>query len=507
MKKIIKISALLILIVFSYQCKETGESVKEDVVPTAKVKKTSTLNATSVEEVKALDDEAKRQLGQNIGTQAYIYGFPIVREMLFRNKVSDMVVKAKKANKPFYSKNTEDGVNINELVHVRVLTNHFMNTGVTPNVDTQYSPAFIDVSEGPLVITVPKVNRYYSVQMTDAYLENFHYLGGNNKEDYQGNYMLVKPNWKGEKPATISKVIEMPTDIGFIALRILNTTEKGDTEKVVAIQDQFKLQSLNSFLGKGKDNFPLLAKEKMPKGIEFYNSMLKYVKAYPDLKNDKHFWFLMKQLGIDKNENIDFNDADPNIKKGLLEAIPKAKEILSWKARTRGFRSKNNWNIDLVGGSYDGDVMARAEGAAQGLVVHDANQCLYFHTYYDQEGSPLLGGNTYTITFNKNQLHQAKAFWSIVAYDPEYNLVPRGDLHYAVSDRSEGLQYNEDGSLTIYLQSEEPEGKKNNWVPIPKEGIFKLNFRNYIPKETLLNPNTVEDYLPNVVRNKNKIKL
>ncbi|MFT4576300.1 MAG: hypothetical protein ACI9SI_001222 [Polaribacter sp.] len=80
-------------------------------------------------------------------------------------------------------------------------------------------------------------------------------------------------------------------------------------------------------------------------------------------------------------------------------------------------------------------------------------------------------------------------------------------MHYAVSDRSDGLQYNEDGTLTFYLQSEEPEGKKNNWVPIPKEGIFKLNFRNYIPKETLLNPNTVEKYLPNVVKNKNKIKL
>ena len=51
-----------------------------------------------------------------------------------------------------------------------------------------------------------------------------------------------------------------------------------------------------------------------------------------------------------------------------------------------------------------------------------------------------------------------------------------------------------------------PEGKKNNWVPIPKEGIFKLNFRNYMPKETLLNKNTVENYLPGVVKNKYKIK-
>lgn len=507
MKKIIKISLLVVLSMFIFKCRQADNSFNETKINNVQVKKTSTLNATSEEEVKVLDDEAKRLLGQNIGTQAYIYSIPIVREMLFRNRFSNMVSNAKKAKKLIFSKNGNDGVHLNELVHLRILTNHYLESGVTPNVDTQYSPAFIDVSKGPIVITVPKVDRYYSVQMTDAYLENFYYLGGNNKEDYQGNYMLVKPNWKGKKPSSISKVIEMPTDIGFIVLRILNTTEKGDTQKVVTIQDQFKLQSLYSFLGKGKDSYPIMEKEVIPIGIAFYNSMLKYVKAYPDLKNEAHFWFLMKQLGIDKNENIDFNNADPSIKKGLLEAIPKAKEIISWKARTRGYKSKNNWNIDLVGGSYNGDVMARAEGAVQGFVVHDADQCLYFHTYYDHEGSPLLGGNSYTIIFNKNQLHQAKAFWSIIAYDPEYNLVTREDLHYAVSDRSEGLQYNEDGSLTIYLQSEEPEGKKNNWVPIPKEGIFKLNFRNYIPKETLLNQNTVENYLPNVVKNKIKIKL
>jgi len=461
-------------------------------------KKVSTENAFSMEDVQRLDNTAKEQLGENIGVQIYMYSIPIVREMLFRNKFSAMVRKAQKNNIPMFSKNSDDGVHLNELIHLRMLTNHLIESGVTPNVDTQYSPAFIDVSEGPVVFTVPEMTRYYSVQITDAYLENVHYFGGTNKEDYQGNYLLVKPDWKGTKPAEISKIVTMPTDIGFLALRILNTTEKGDTEKVNALQDGFKMQSLPSFLGKKTAPYPLLKKEPLPIGIEYYNSMLRYVRKYPDLKNDAHFWFLMKQLGIDKDEEIDFNDADPSMKKGLLAALPKAKEILAWKARTRGYRAKTKWNIDLIGGSYEGDIMARAEGAVQGFIVHDADQCLYFHTYYDNLGEPLLGSNDYVIHFSKEQLHQANAFWSIVAYDTSYNLVPRKDFHYAVSDRSEGLVYNEDGGLTIYIQSEEPVGKKNNWVPTPKKGIFKLNFRNYMPKETLLNKNTVEDYLPGV---------
>ena len=389
MIKTLKLSLVSTLVLLSFQCKEAKQQNDASENKEPQIEKTSA-NATSLEEVKKLDDIAKRQLGENIGTQAYIYSIPIVREMLFRNKFSGMVSKAVKAKKPMFSENGNDGVNLNEIVHLRLLTNHHLESGVTPNVDTQYSPAFIDVSDGPIVITVPKVDRYYIIQITDAYLENVHYLGGSNKADYQGNYMLVKPGWKGNKPMTISKIIEMSTDIGFVLLRILNTTEKGDTKKVVAIQDQFKMQSLKSFSGKGKDNYPVMQKEPLPIGIEFYNSMLKYVRAYPDFKNDTHFWFLMKQLGIDKDEEIDFNDADPEIKKGLLAAIPKAKEILSWKARTRGYKSKTNWNIDMIGGSYGGDIMARAEGAVQGFVVHDADQCLYFHTYYDKDGGPFI---------------------------------------------------------------------------------------------------------------------
>ena len=507
MKNALKLATLTLVVLLSYQCKNEVQENTDTSNDSSQIKKTSTLSATSTEEVKALDNAATEQFAENIGIQAYIYSIPVVREMLFRNKFNQIVANAKKANRDVFSDNADDGVNLNEFIHLRILTNHHFESAVTPNVDTQYSPAFIDVSEDPIVITVPKVDRYYSIQMVDAYLENFHYLGGSNKEDREGDYLIVSPNWKGSKPAGIKNIIKMPTDIGFFTLRILNTTEKGDTQKVNAIQDQFNMQSLNSYLGKGEDNFPLMQNEPLPKGIEFYNSMLKYVRAYPISRSDSHFWFLMKQLGIDKDEDVNFNDLDEHTKKGLLSAIPKAKEILSWKARTRGYKSYNHWNIDLVGGSYGDDIMARAEGAVQGLIVHDAIQNLYFHTYYDKDGDPLLGGNKYELTFSKDQIGQAEAFWSIVAYDPEYNLVPRDDFHYAVSDRTDGFIYNEDGSLTIYIQSEEPEGKKSNWVPTPKEGIFKLNFRNYIPKETLLNPETVEDYLPSISKVKEDLKL
>ena len=57
-----------------------------------------------------------------------------------------------------------------------------------------------------------------------------------------------------------------------------------------------------------------------------------------------------------------------------------------------------------------------------------------------------------------------------------------------VGDRSAHLQYAEDGSLTIYLQHENPGGdKESNWLPT-NMGPFTLTMRIYIPEDTSYQP-------------------
>ena len=61
--------------------------------------------------------------------------------------------------------------------------------------------------------------------------------------------------------------------------------------------------------------------------------------------------------------------------------------------------------------------------------------------------------------------------------------VPNPLNKFTVSPRNQ-LQYNADGSLTLYFQNESP-GKDNeaNWLPAPK-GDFIPMLRMYWPKET-----------------------
>ena len=489
-KKIVSTTYLLAaLCLVLTQCAPTSEKPMEAEEQNTEL--------TDEEKLLAIESEAKVLLGENIGTQIFIRAIPVTRNLLFRSKFMQMVGNDKKTEGGMFSENAFDGVQLNELIHLRLLTNHILESGVTPNVDTQYSPVFLDLSEEPVVVQVPVIkDRYYSIQFTDAYLTNVDYIGGNKNETEGALYIITGPNYSGEIPAGMTEM-KYPTNIGFVALRILNRNTPGDTENVNAIQDQFSFQPLSQYQGKvAKNPSPVIVPERKPDGVAFYKYMLNAVKAHPDPIDDDGFWSLVSQIGVYK-DYIDIIDSlDADIQKGLLQALPKAKKIIAWKAKHRGYKSYSKWNIDHVGGSFGDDILARAEGAVQGFIVHDADQCQYYHTYHDGDGNPLVGGKKYKIHFDKEQLHQADAFWSLVAYDENYDLVPNDDFHYAVSDRSEGLVYNEDGSLDIYLQATEPEIGKSNWVPIPKEGVFKINFRNYVPKKTLLDIEKVEGYLP-----------
>ncbi len=79
------------------------------------------------------------------------------------------------------------------------------------------------------------------------------------------------------------------------------------------------------------------------------------------------------------------------------------------------------------------------------------------------------------------------AFWSITMYSiPDYYLVANPIGRYSIGDRTPGLVREQDGSLTIYIQREDPGGEKTrNWLPAPA-GRFRPALRAYIPGPGIL---------------------
>lgn len=84
-------------------------------------------------------------------------------------------------------------------------------------------------------------------------------------------------------------------------------------------------------------------------------------------------------------------------------------------------------------------------------------------------------------------------------YKANYQYAANPIKRYAIKDRTPGLQFNADGSLDLYIQNDPPIGHESNWLPSAKSGIFRLNYRVYLPQAPLLNRATVEHYLPPVL--------
>ena len=69
---------------------------------------------------------------------------------------------------------------------------------VSPNNDTLYLVAPLDLSGGPLVLHVPDTaDRYYVLQFVDAWTNNVAYIGRRATGTGEAKYLLVPPGYDG----------------------------------------------------------------------------------------------------------------------------------------------------------------------------------------------------------------------------------------------------------------------------------------------------------------------
>src|SRR5207249_10867743 len=173
-----------------------------------------------------------------IAKEAYIYGFPVVDSYRIQN--SYFVDR----------QNPEFKASWNQIVNIpRVYTP--ADTAIqTPNSDTPYSWLGMDLRAEPLVLTVPPIEkeRYFSVQLIDAYTFNFDYIGSRATGNEGGSYMVAGPNWKGETPKGVKKVFRAETEFAFAVYRT-QLFNPDDIDNVKKVQAGYKVQTLSAFLG------------------------------------------------------------------------------------------------------------------------------------------------------------------------------------------------------------------------------------------------------------------
>ncbi len=97
----------------------------------------------------------------------------------------------------------------------------------------------------------------------------------------------------------------------------------------------------------------------------------------------------------------------------------------------------------------------------------------YGNAYKDADGNYLMGGNTYRIDLPPNA--PANLFWSVTVYDAETAAgVDADGQTYPSLNSMNDLVYNDDGSVSMYIAPERPDGA-GNWIKsVPGRGWFSL---------------------------------
>ena len=140
---------------------------------------------------------------------------------------------------------------------------------VSPNNDTPYSWAWLDLRREPYVFKAPAVpqDRYNVFQWFDLYTHNFAYVGVRATSFEAGNYLFAGPSWQGEVPPGITKVFHSETDI-IGTLTRTSLDGEADVPNVRALQQHYVLMPLSEFAGLNRprlsqpSNFPCGMKRK-----------------------------------------------------------------------------------------------------------------------------------------------------------------------------------------------------------------------------------------------------
>ena len=354
---------------------------------------------------------------------------------------------------------------------------------VTPNNDTPYSWAWLDLRAEPMVLTVPTVpkGRYYVCQWVDLFTYNFAYVGVRATGAEGASYMFVGPNWKGETPTGIRRVFQAETEIvGTLTRTALDGP--ADVANVQAIQAGMKLQPLSAFLGQAAPppappiSFPPpdKAKEASHDFIGYLNFFLQF--AMPPHLSELALRQRFEKIGIGPGKPWDAAKVDPALLAAIDAGVKEGQKALQDKLAV-------TFDSNGLFGPRDpakNDYLARAAAANKGLYGNSLAEAWYGGYVGD-------GAKPATVHFAAGKLPPANFFWSMTLYTlPERFLYANAIERYSIGDRTKGLKYGADGSLTLYVGHEPPDGDaRANWLPAPA-GKYSVVARIYGPKPDLM---------------------
>lgn len=395
---------------------------------------------------------------------AYLFALPVYEMMRTRYQ---QVTKAEALGAP----------GVNHLYARTTLADAKTRDVTTPNNDTLYSSAWLDLAGGPVILDAPALpGRYHSVALMDLFTNNVAMLG-TRSGGKGGRTLIAGPGWTGTVPPGLS-LLRSPTNDAWLLVRVL-VNGAADLPAATGLIRGFSLEV-------PADNAKPMPVKAVPTAVPDAATFLAVVDeamARNPLPSAVLARADVAALGI-VGGRIDPAPIAPATLAAWAKALP------ALRAKVKGGLAETGTVVD--GWSYPGpgigrygdtDDAARARVALGGLGALPRTEAITLTATADAGGAPLTGAKAYTAHIPGHL--PVTGFWSLTLYRQETDgrlfFVDTPSARYSVGDRTDDLHPERDGGFDIFVQPLAPSGERVvNWLPSPK-GRFVLIFRAYLP--------------------------
>lgn len=420
-----------------------------------------------------------------IGTEAYIYGYPLVTMEMSR-RVMTNVAAPEGTRAP-----------MGNLVRMREYPNAAFRDVTAPNADTLYTTGWFDVGKEPWIVSMPDMNdRYFLMPMLDGWTTVFDVPGKRTTGTKAQTWAITGPGWKGTLPAGVTEY-KSPTSIVWLLGRIYCSGTPEDYKAVHELQDKVTVQPLSSWSAGGGKPYtapagkvdpsidmktPVREQVNAMSAEQYFALLAQLMKNNPPAAADAPMVAKLAKIGVVAGQPFSASGWGPDATKAMQQVPKVGFEKIMGHFKAAG-KHENGWVFTTDTGIYGTDYIQRALVTAIGLGANRPQDAVYPTSETDSEGQPYDGKSKYVMHFEKGQLPPVNGFWSLTMYNGEFFFTKNALNRYTVSSRSK-FKENADGSVDVYLQHENPgPGKEANWLPAP-EGRFIPMLRLYWPKET-----------------------
>jgi hypothetical protein len=421
---------------------------------------------------------------RNIAKEAYIYGFPMVDSYRIQNAY-------------FVDRDSpEFKAPWNQIRNIPRVYTPADTTIQTPNSDTPYSMLGLDLRAEPVVITVPPIekDRYFSVQLIDAYTFNFDYIGSRATGNGGGSFLVAGPSWQGETPKDVKKVFRSETELALAAFRT-QLFNPDDLDNVKEVQAGYKAQTLSAFLGAAApqtapviDFIKPIAPAEEKTSPQFFNILNFVLQFCPTVPSETELMACFAKIGVGAGKTFDPNKLSPEIKTAIEQGMADAWADLGGLVKQFDGGKVTSGDVFGTRAYLKNNYLYRMGAAVLGIYGNSKQEAMYPAYGVDADGKKLNGANVYTLHFAPGELPPVNGFWSLTMYElPASLLVANSINRYLINSAMlPQLKRDANGGLTLLIQNQSPgKGKETNWLPAPK-GPFIMFLRLYWPKEEAL---------------------